>query len=109
MDKTRWNGRKPRGELNGIGERLEAVREAHMMNRTEFAENAGLNYQTMRNFCAGTRVPDAAEIKMICEAFGLSADWLLGIEEQTRRVCDAEAAKRQKGREHAPSEAGGHA
>ena len=70
--------------LEGLNARIRQVREARGLNQKEFAGKLGIHVNTQANYEKGERVPDAAYLVAVCEAFGLSADVLLGLSEEQR-------------------------
>lgn len=49
------------------------------MTNTEFAAFLGISRQTVGFYCNGDRIPDALGLKEIAEKCKVSADWLLGL------------------------------
>ena len=49
------------------------------LTQTYLADWCGVTRQTVYFWCNGKSVPDANSLKIICETFQISADYLLGI------------------------------
>lgn len=52
------------------------------MSVTDFADKLGLSRQTVGFYLNGNRIPDSETLIQICNACHVSADWLLGIENE---------------------------
>ena len=61
-----------------FGCRLRTMRENRDMSRREFAERLGVSYETVRSWEYARLQPRALMLGKICDAFGVSADVLLG-------------------------------
>ena len=60
-------------------ERLVAARAGK--NQSEAAEMLGISPARLSNYEIGKREPDLSLLKQIVESYGVSADWLLGIDD----------------------------
>jgi len=60
----------------GVGERLRITREALGLAQSEFAERCGLARNTYNQYEQGKNIPRIENGIAICEAFGLSLDWI---------------------------------
>ncbi len=47
--------------------------------QNEMIKDLGFSQSTISAWCCGTRLPNAAAIVAICDMYGCSADWLLGL------------------------------
>lgn len=65
----------------GMGERLRQVRGK--LSQLEFGRRIGVSQGSVRNYEIGERAPEANTIVRICQEFGVSAQWLLGLPEET--------------------------
>lgn len=70
-----------RNELPIFRKRLRIVIADSNMQIYQFAKHIDVNYDTLRKWLHGDRVPVATNLKKICEACDVSADWLLGLGE----------------------------
>ena len=59
--------------------RLNQLLQESDLTREEFAKRCQVSGSALTNYLNGSRTPDAAKIKPICEEFSVSADWLLGL------------------------------
>ncbi len=60
-------------------ERLRRLFEGRGMTIKDFSEEIEISPVTMSRYLAGTRVPDLPYVVKIAEHFGISIDWLLGV------------------------------
>lgn len=69
------NGGDPGSQMDvAMAQRLRAV--TREFSHRELAELTGMSHETVRRYLEG-KVPGPGFIKRLCEALGLSADWLL--------------------------------
>lgn len=61
--------------------RLRLVRERRGMKRTVLAELAGLDRNAITHYEEGRRLPNAAALSSLAVVLEVSADYLLGLEE----------------------------
>jgi len=59
--------------------RLSQIRKAHGINQTQLAKMLGVAQNTISQWETGAREIDFGNIRRICELFGVSANYLLGI------------------------------
>ena len=60
--------------------RLKYLRtEVLRLSRTQLAEQLGIAYATYENYESRFRSPKAHFVYNLCAAYGISADWLLGL------------------------------
>ena len=64
----------------GIPERLVEIREAHGYTRKRLAEELGRPYATITKYETGEREPGYTYIIEIAKKFGVTTDYILGIE-----------------------------
>ncbi|MCL2061405.1 MAG: helix-turn-helix domain-containing protein [Firmicutes bacterium] len=64
-----------------IKTRIKELREEKGLSQTKLAAELGLNQRTVSNYETGSLEPNIQTIKKLCEYFGVSADYLLGLEE----------------------------
>ena len=64
----------------GIPERLVEIREAHGYTRKRLAEELGRPYATVTKYETGEREPGHTYIIEIAKKFGVTTDYILGIE-----------------------------
>lgn len=60
-----------------LGEKLLKMRKARGWSQEELANQVGVTRQAVSRWEAGTAKPDADKIVVICDLFGVSADYLL--------------------------------
>lgn len=61
-------------------ERLKAIMEERGMTQTAVAKAIGVLQLTVSNWVTGKHEPSAYNIVAMCVLFGVSADWLLGMD-----------------------------
>ena len=64
-----------------LGKRIKQAMESKNMKQYELAEKTYITQTTISRYITGERTPDAINLKAICEALDVSADWLLEIRE----------------------------
>lgn len=64
-----------------IGKRIKQAMKLKNMKQYELAEKTYITQTTISRYITGERTPDAINLKAICEALDVSADWLLEIRE----------------------------
>jgi len=65
--------------MENLHKRLRELRGNE--SQTEFAKRVGTKQTTYSAWERGEKIPPANSIALICEACGVSADWLLGLPE----------------------------
>lgn len=75
------------------GEKLKSLRIALKMEQKEAAESAGITESTLSRIESGERMPSFASLKGLCEAYGVSADYLLGLRWELTSLADDLAVK----------------
>ena len=64
-----------------LGKRIKQAMESKNMKQYELAEKTYITQTTISRYITGERTPDAINLKAICEALEISADWLLEIKD----------------------------
>ena len=68
-------------DMSEFSARMREAREKRGVGKTEAAKMIGVGQRVVRYWENGQRVPNAWSLYQICQAYGVSADWLLGLEE----------------------------
>lgn len=63
-------------DLEGIGNRIKAIRLALDMNQTEFARRAGIALNTYNQYESGKSRPQLDIAIKICTTYGVTLDWI---------------------------------
>ena len=63
-----------------IGERIKSLRKQQDITQEKLAAYLNISYQAVSKWENGTALPDLSLIPAISNFFGVSADYLLGIE-----------------------------
>ena len=66
---------------NNIGEKICQYRQMQKMTQEEFASRLGVTPQAVSKWERGNGLPDISLIEGICKVLNISANHLLGIEE----------------------------
>ena len=64
-----------------LGKRIKQAMKLKNMKQYELAEKTYITQTTISRYITGERTPDAINLKAICEALDVSADWLLEIKD----------------------------
>lgn len=64
-----------------FNERLKELRNEKELSQEELAKQSGLSRSAVSAWESGTRVPSAAAIIVLAKFFGVSSDYLLGLED----------------------------
>ena len=70
-------------------ERFNKLRQESGMSQDKFAEYLGLSRPTIGFYENGIRIPDALTLRIIAEKCEVSADWLLGLTGDKKRIPSA--------------------
>lgn len=70
------------GNMAAFKDRLKKVRESTGLNRLQFSKFIGIENSSIYYYESGERYPDVFTLKKICEKCNVSADHLLGINEE---------------------------
>ena len=74
-------------KMNGIiGERLRRLRFDNDLTQAEVAQQLGVTQQTYSRYEGGEAKLDSLVIVKLCELYGVTSDYLLGIEGERRNV-----------------------
>lgn len=73
-----------------VNRRFKEFREALQMSEGEFAEKTGIRLERVRKIENGRVKVDIGEILAVSDCFGVSNDYLLGMEEQPRPIFHSE-------------------
>ena len=65
-------------------QRLREARENAGLNKSELAREIFVRYDSILRWEAGTHIPSADNIALLCEALNVSADWLLGLSDKKK-------------------------
>lgn len=65
--------------LNKFAERVKELRAENNISQVEFAEMCKVQQSCVSKWERGITLPDAEMIVVICKAFNVSSDYLLGI------------------------------
>lgn len=63
--------------IKGFGERLKCVREIRRMTQADLEKKIGLPPSNVSHFETGERLPGADNLRKLCLALNVSADYLL--------------------------------
>lgn len=69
-----------------IGERLKKLRLSYSLTQGEVAKQAGISQQSYSYYENNMRLMDSETLKKISLLYGVSADYILGIDEEVRSV-----------------------
>lgn len=65
-----------------IGTRLKELRESNGLTQVQAAARVGMKQQAWRVYETDASMPGAKLIVKICDEYGVSADWLLGLDDR---------------------------
>lgn len=65
-------------DLKGIGFRLKEIRKANKMTQDKFAQKIDTKRSSISYYEIGKMMISTADLKQICETFGVSADYIVG-------------------------------
>lgn len=65
-------------DLKGIGFRLKEIRKANKMTQDRFAQKIDTKRSSISYYEIGKMMISTADLKQICETFGVSADYIVG-------------------------------
>lgn len=68
--------------MENFVERLKAARLSAGMSQSEVAFTSNMVLRSYQRYEKGERLPDAEALKNICKTLKVSADYLLGLEEE---------------------------
>lgn len=74
--------------MASISENIKMLRESKRWTKVEMAQRLGLkSYSTVSRWETGDNHPRGSDLKDLCKLFGVSADFLLGIEDMNDEKC----------------------
>jgi transcriptional regulator with XRE-family HTH domain len=73
-----------------FGDRLRAARKQKGYTQEQLAELIGTAKSTYSNYEQGLREPDVFKIKALVKELNVTAEWLLGIDEETNELSERE-------------------
>ena len=95
-------------EQNNLAIRIVDLREKANMNQVELAKKMGFDKSTMSKIEDGTRKVSSDELRKLSKIFNVSADYLLGNEnessEKTADLADKETIFTYEGKEIPPED-----
>lgn len=68
-----------------FSERLHKVWKESGLSKGHFAEFAGVHRNTIYRIFIDKAIPNGRTIALLCEAYGISADWLLGLDNREKQ------------------------
>lgn len=74
--------REPTPYDKAIGERAAHIRSVLSLSMSEVAERLSVTRQTLSNYESGKTPMRADVIRSLCEVYGVSPSWLLGIDDE---------------------------
>ncbi len=74
--------------MHGLDQKIRQLRESRGWSQADLARRAGITRSAVSTYEQGQRTPSADVIRCFAIAFGVSADYLLGISE--RRTVEVE-------------------
>jgi len=66
----------------GFQRRLMEAKDARGLNNSQIARACFVERKAVSNWTNGKHLPRADSLYSLCEVLGVSADWLLGLEER---------------------------
>ena len=69
-------------DMSVFSDRMREAREKRGVGKDVAAKMIGVGETVVRYWENGQRVPNAWSLYQICMAYGVSADWLLGLEDK---------------------------
>lgn len=71
-----------------FGTRLVSARERRDLGPQQLAKRTGINVTQLCHFESGRREPSAGNIRKLALALDITADYLLGLSTETRRIIE---------------------
>jgi len=71
-----------------LGEQLSRLRRANKQSQSQAAAKLGVSQALLSHYENGSREPKLEFIVKLCDYYGVSADYLIGITDDPRRVAD---------------------
>ena len=69
--------------MNSIGQRIKEERQSKNISQTELGKLIGVTQDSISLWEKDKRIPDTQYIIELCKVFNISADYLLGLEDET--------------------------
>lgn len=82
--------------MNYVGDMISKTRQNRNMTQEEFASRLGVTPQAVSRWERGNSLPDISLIKGICDILSISANTLLGIENENRVVENNDSSTEQE-------------
>ena len=79
-----------------LGDKIKIVRQQKKMSQNELAELSGVMQKNISRYEQDTSVPSATALKKIADALGVTADYLLGENEEEVLIQDKELLQKFK-------------
>lgn len=76
-----YNNRRAPGDIPGFTHRLNAAKDAKGASNMEIATVCARERKAVSHWMNGQVYPDAVSVRQMCLLFGVSADWLLGLDD----------------------------
>lgn len=73
--------------------RIRELREAKSLSQDQLAEKLGITKQAVSQYERGVRKPSVPMLEALCDFFNVSSDYLLGKDDVTVRLVDADGLK----------------
>ncbi|MBT2759951.1 helix-turn-helix transcriptional regulator [Paenibacillus sp. ISL-20] len=64
--------------ISSFSERLKLAREKAELSQVDVMERVGINNKTLSGYETEKAEPDIGTINLLCDLYGVSADWLFG-------------------------------
>lgn len=84
-------------EENSFTGRLNALYFDSRLSMDDFAKRCNVSRSAMQNYLSGDRTPDSKRLIDFCQAFNVSADWLLGLDDVREKSADLKSAVKYSG------------
>ena len=78
-----------------IAGRLSVAFERSGLSMRELSSLTGLSRYTITRYLRGQRIPSGDALVRLCPVLGISATWLLGLDERTQRALERELHRRR--------------
>lgn len=69
-----------------MGKKIRMLRESNGLTQKQFGERIGVSKGVVSSYETDARQPSYGVLKRICVTFGVSADYLLGIEKESLQI-----------------------
>lgn len=68
--------------MERMGERIKELRQQEHLTQAQLAERLGVTQDSISLWETGKRIPDTQYLPALCRIFQVSADYLLGLEDE---------------------------